>query len=479
MPIYHLSVKNIGRSAGRSAIAASAYRSGTELLNKEDGVIHNFTKKKNVIYSEIDLPQNAPEAYKDRETLWNEVQKIESQKDARLAREFEIALPKELTLEEQIKAGKMMAAKLTAEGMCVDWSIHEPDHKIRNPHIHMMVTTRSILEDGKWAPKTKKVYLVDKNGEKEKIYLKNDDGTIKVDADGEKIQKTDSSGRKQYRTTKEDYNDWNYRGKVDKWREDWENIANSMLPKENKIDRRTLKEQGIDRVPTIHEGYAARAIKARTGHSYKCDYNDIIRVKNLDIASLDKLLQKREQDKQELQMAIKKAVKKAVPEAPAKLKKEIAKVEVKKKPAKLRVYSADGIERRKREIEEIQDAVNEIAKAKAQLFRLNTIFDSTAKENLKDIIADKEENLRIYGTSFKDAENQIEALKKELHIDSVNRKINKKNGYESMSVTDSKKTVKTEIKKQQSVLAKMRDLGTYSDRNSAQKSQKHRDEHEL
>ena len=103
MAIYHCAVKIIGRSAGRSSVAAAAYRSAECLTNEYDGIEHDFTKKGWVEFTEIILPENAPVEYKDRSTLWNAVEAVEKSQDAQLAREFEVALPAELTREQQIE----------------------------------------------------------------------------------------------------------------------------------------------------------------------------------------------------------------------------------------------------------------------------------------------------------------------------------------------------------------------------------------
>ena len=103
MSIYHCSIKIINRAGGRSAVASAAYRSGEKLHNDETGLTHDFTKKGGVIMNEIILPVNAPEEYRNREFLWNEVQKIEKRNDAQFAREIEVALPVEMNREEQIE----------------------------------------------------------------------------------------------------------------------------------------------------------------------------------------------------------------------------------------------------------------------------------------------------------------------------------------------------------------------------------------
>ena len=106
MSIYHCSIKIISRSGGRSAVASVAYRSGERLYNDETGITHDFTKKGGVVMNEILLPENAPERFLNREILWNEVQKIEKRSDAQFAREIEVALPTEMTRDEQIACVK-------------------------------------------------------------------------------------------------------------------------------------------------------------------------------------------------------------------------------------------------------------------------------------------------------------------------------------------------------------------------------------
>ena len=145
------------------------------------------------------------------------------------------------------------------QGMCVDWSLH--DKGDGNPHAHIMATVRSITEDGKWAPKSRKVYDLDENGQR--IF-----------------QKIDKSGRKQYKSHKDDYNDWNKTERVEEWRAAWADCCNAMLSEENKIDHRSYERQGIDQIPTIHEGYAARKIAAAGGTSERVEINNEIRQKN-------------------------------------------------------------------------------------------------------------------------------------------------------------------------------------------------------
>ena len=99
MAIYHCSIKNISRGSGKSAVASASYRAGEKLEDLETGLIHDYTRKKEIAYSEIFLCKNAPKEYQDRGTLWNAVEQIEKQSKARLAREWEVALPSFVTIK--------------------------------------------------------------------------------------------------------------------------------------------------------------------------------------------------------------------------------------------------------------------------------------------------------------------------------------------------------------------------------------------
>ena len=259
MAIYHMSIKIGSRGKGQSAVAAAAYRSGDKLTDKETGLTSDYTRKGGVVHSEISLCDNAPAEYADRETLWNAVHEIENKKNSRLWREFEVALPKEFSQDEQIETVRDFVKQLTDSGMCADWSLH--DKGDRNPHAHIMATVRSITNEGEWAPKSRLVYDLDENGER--IF-----------------QKLNKQGYKQYKSHKEDYNNWNAKERVEEWRAAWAKCCNDRLAERDHIDHRSYERQGIDQIPTIHEGYAARKIAARGGISERIEINNEIRQKN-------------------------------------------------------------------------------------------------------------------------------------------------------------------------------------------------------
>jgi Ti-type conjugative transfer relaxase TraA len=149
--IYHFSAKVIQRSHGRSAVAAAAYRSASELQDQRIGQSYDFTAKTGVVHSEILLPEGAPERWRDRAVLWNEVEATERRKDAVLAREVEFALPRELSQSEGIAlAQDFVREQFVARGMVADLNVHwtrEPDGELK-PHAHVMLSMRTIDGDG-------------------------------------------------------------------------------------------------------------------------------------------------------------------------------------------------------------------------------------------------------------------------------------------------------------------------------------------
>lgn len=259
MAIYHMSIKIGSRSKGQSAVAASAYRSGQKLTDRQTGVVSDYTQKGGIVYSEISLCENAPAKYANREVLWNAVHEVEKNKNAQLWREFEVALPQELSREEQIATVRDFVKQLTARGMCADLSLH--DKGDGNPHAHIMATMRSITEDGKWAAKSRLVYDLDEHGER--IF-----------------QKVNKQGRKQYKNHKEDYNDWNAAERVEEWRTAWAECCNSRLAEHDRIDHRSYARQGVNQIPTVHEGYAARQRVSDGLPSDRVQLNDEIRHRN-------------------------------------------------------------------------------------------------------------------------------------------------------------------------------------------------------
>lgn len=286
MAIYHMSIKNISRGRGKTAIAAAAYRAGTILTDNETGITHNYAKKSEVIYTEIILPEHAPAEYATREILWNEVQKIETQDRARLAREWEVALPNELDLDQSKTLVQDFAKSLAAEGMCIDVAIHWKDG---NHHAHILGTTRPIDKDGKWAPKERKGYKLDAEGNKIPV----------IDTKTGK-QKIGARGRKMWQRETVQANNWNKREKIEEWRKRWADCCNKYLAREKQLDHRSYERQGLMQLPTVHEGYAARLMEQRGSASDRCRLNRDIRLYNYITLLHQKLKQELKLLKQEM-----------------------------------------------------------------------------------------------------------------------------------------------------------------------------------
>ncbi len=265
MAIFHSHLQVITRGKGKSAVAAAAYQAAEKIQNEYDGFIHDYTRKGGVIHAEILLPAHAPAEYKDRAILWNAVEKVEKACDAQLARSIDIALPVELTREQNIAlARRYVGETFVNSGMCVDLCIHDTGDG--NPHAHIMLTMRPINVNGKWGGKQKKEYILDGNGDK--IY----DPT-----------------KRQYKCRPIPSTDWNKRANADIWRKAWEDMTNAELERlgfDSRIDRRTYAEQGIEQVPTVHMGVAAMQMERRGIRTERGDINREIEITNKEIRQL-------------------------------------------------------------------------------------------------------------------------------------------------------------------------------------------------
>ncbi|TRW24897.1 MobA/MobL protein [Criibacterium bergeronii] len=258
---FHFSVNIISRGKGKSAVASAAYISGEKIKNEWDGVTHDYTKKQGVISKEIYLPDHAPEEYKDRKTLWNSVELFEKNSNAQLARNFIISLPKELSIEENKKMiEEYVQNNFVKEGMIVDLAIHDESREgNQNIHAHIMTIVRPINEDGTWGQKSKKEYILDEKGEK----ILNKNGKPK--------------------TRKVELTTWNDKGNVEKWRENFSDLCNEYLAKNNiekRVDHRSFKRQGIKQIPTIHLGASASAMERKGIRTEKGDINREIKKQN-------------------------------------------------------------------------------------------------------------------------------------------------------------------------------------------------------
>jgi len=283
MAIYHCSIKIISRGKGRSAVAAAAYRAGEKITNDYDGIIHDYTRKGGVVHTEIMLPEHAPEKYINRAVLWNAVEKIEKAVNSQLAREIELALPVELTQEQNISLVRdYVKEHFVLAGMCADVCVH--DKNDGNPHAHVLLTMRPFNKDKSWGIKERKDYALDENGNR-----------IPIIDEATGLQKTDGRNRKQWKRIYVQANDWNDPTKAEEWRAAWEDAANAALEKhghESRIDHRSFERQGINQIPTVHMGIAATQMERKGIPTERGNMNrEISRMNQILFAIIAKLKQ--------------------------------------------------------------------------------------------------------------------------------------------------------------------------------------------
>lgn len=357
MAIYHCSVQIIGRNAGRSSVAAAAYRAGEKLVNEYDGIEHDFTRKNWVEFTEIILPDNAPKEYSDRSTLWNAVEMAEKSKDAQLCREFELALPIEMTREQQIKVVEQFVKdKLTVQGMIADIAIHNPpvtndrhqpiDKKgnvtkdvgqmqFINPHAHILVTVRPLDEQGKWQKKSEIEYLCKRGNEekgftasefkkakeegwekqykfadgKKKVWLTAEEGKNK---ELERISRSPKSSKYGRKNKIVEY--WNSKDRIFEWRQYWETVVNNEFASnksEVRIDSRSFKNQGRgDELPTLHMGTSAINMEKRAEREIREGVPETL-VERSDIGNINKQIQEHNKFVRELKEQITAMIEKA------------------------------------------------------------------------------------------------------------------------------------------------------------------------
>jgi len=221
MAIYHLHVKVIGRKSGSSAVASAAYRSASRLRDERLDRSHDFSAKRGVVHSEVMLPENAPEAWRDRERLWNDVEAFEIRKDAQLAREVEFAIPREMSEVQGIELARdFVRGEFVARGMIADLNVHWDiaEDGLPKPHAHVMLIMRQVSVSG------------DENGF------------------GQKVR------------------EWNRTEMVERWRRRWAELANERLAEldiDARIDHRSFEAQGIALEPQDQIGAPAKRIEDR------------------------------------------------------------------------------------------------------------------------------------------------------------------------------------------------------------------------
>jgi hypothetical protein len=243
-------------------IACAAYRSGEKLHSEYYGEDADYTRKGGVILTDILLPPHAPAEYADRETLWNAVENTERHPKAQLAYSFDIALQNEFSLEENIAlARQFLLDEFVSRGMIVDFAIHDPDKKggIPNPYVHFICPIRPLKENGEWDAKQHRKYVLDEHGER----VRDDVGHDVFNA----VPTTD----------------WGRPETLEHWRAAWAKMVNEKFAEKNllcRIDHRSYERQGVEQLPTVHEGPAVRQMEAKGIRTDKGDLNRWIRKTN-------------------------------------------------------------------------------------------------------------------------------------------------------------------------------------------------------
>lgn len=262
--MFHLHTEVISRSKnpGRTCAGSAAYRAGEKLTDLQ-GNVHDYSRKKNVVFSEIMLPKGASPKLKDRETLWNNSESAEKRKDSQLYRDFDMSFPNSFTYEECKWCMRLFCYEnFTSKGMCADWAIHDttnPDGE-RNLHAHVMCTMRDLNEDGLTFGK--------KNRE------------------------------------------WNEHDLEEQWRKDFCDLLNIKLrnKEQEEWDYRSYKRQGLDIEPTKHEGVVATALKRQGKEMPVVEENRLIRSLRKSYKRVSDLIQSAEKrrKKQDKEKAVDK-----------------------------------------------------------------------------------------------------------------------------------------------------------------------------
>ncbi|MHB0704099.1 MobQ family relaxase [Roseomonas mucosa] len=241
MAVYRLSAQIIGRSSGRSATGAAAYRAGMTLTDERTGLVHDYSRKSGVLHSEILAPGDAPDWMLDRTRLWNGVERAEKRKDAQLSREMLLTLPHELDDRQRLELVRgFVEQEFVALGMVADLAIHAPhrDGDDRNHHAHIMLTLRSLAGEGF----------------------------------GNKAR------------------DWNTPERLEHWREAWAQHQNQALERAGRterVDHRSLEDRGLDREPEPKQGPVATKLEQAGKPSKAGDDRRAVQARNAERERLE------------------------------------------------------------------------------------------------------------------------------------------------------------------------------------------------
>lgn len=388
MAIFYFTGNIIGRSSGRSAVGAAAYRRsakmhsvahaayqrGEKIIEKGDKTTHDYRSKSGVVHSEIMLPEGAPPEFADAQTLWNAVESSEKRKDAQLAREIIVALPREFNLDEHVEVLRAyLQENFVKIGICADFSIHDKGEG--NPHAHIMLTMREVSRDG--------------------------------------------FGKKN--------RDWNKKENLLEWRKAWANTINVMFERKGldiRIDHRSYKEQGVDRLPFIHLGHEAAALERKGIKTERGNYNREIQHRN-DFKDLHATLMRAKETVRQYFQDEKTAQNEEKTDASfASLKCEKATLKIEcdcyeREIFKLEFCSDDADERVK-SIDKLQDKGEKMIAERQKMRFWQFIRKGDLDWEIRKLerkIRDAQQNFEIeHNVAYDDAPAEIERVKKELSL---------------------------------------------------------------
>lgn len=302
MAIYSLSISNVSRAAGSSSLATLSYISATRVADERLGRSFSYGRGERVLATGTMLPEGAPDDYANAEVLFNSIEVFEKASNARTAKKMIIALPREWGLgESRERLEEFIREQVTERGYACTYAIHE-DMERANPHAHVLIANRQIdSKTGAWGGKRKMIYALDEAGQRIPIIDKNTG-----------VQKVDKRNRKQWKRISVETNPLDEKTVLEAIRKGWADTANKYLAPEQQISHLSLKAQGIEREPTIHEGYAAQAIAKRGGVAERVELNKSIRAGNGYVGVLGQEIGKIEQLARQIRQAASTAVNRAV-----------------------------------------------------------------------------------------------------------------------------------------------------------------------
>lgn len=282
MAEYHLHARCVSRAKGGSYTATASYITGLKLRDDRLGETHNYGRKHRIMMYGVVLAPGMPAEWDDTERLTAEVESSARQKNTTIGRTYEMAIPIELPVSQYRDLAETFAREIASHGYACIWAVHYNDQG-SNPHIHVLAADQPY-EAGKWQPKTRTAYALDDNGDRIPVIDKRT---------GQ--QKIGKRGRKEWQRIREDHH-LKRKETLLRLREFWSDVANAALEqagRTERIDHRSYADRGIERVPTIHEGYAARRMAAEGQESERIEINTAIRAANDAHSKLSQLQERR------------------------------------------------------------------------------------------------------------------------------------------------------------------------------------------